>query len=316
MSELFFSYEEQRPRLLVTVATGKNYLERWKKNALPSWKTYADAHNFGIMALSESLVPNDAHAGWNKFKMLAQLKTRISADSGLVIMDADQVISPLAPDLTGFFAEEKFGVVPEHYGRYQKLLSFLRQAHLDPQYPLDSYLLATPEMSYRETDFPELQSLRFYSAGLIIVPSSLRDSLEAFSDYGPEDKSARLDGGGDQIPFLKFLNKSSILPLPAEWQGIWPQILAVRYPFLYANPDRKLAAYALASALADFHCVHFATTWPEKDFWDIDFRPAWNEIFESGRNPINLREYIESSVSPRIYGQIRSPDSFFPKAGD
>ena len=313
---MFFSYQAQRPRLLVTVATGKNYLERWKTNALPSWTAYADAHNFGIMALSESLVADDAHAGWNKFKMLARLKTQISADTDLVIMDADQIISPLAPDLTGFFAEKKFGVVPEHYGRYQKLLSFLRQAHLDPQYPLDSYLLATPEMSYRETEFTELQSLQFYSAGLIIVPSSLRDSLEAFSDYGPEDKSARLDGGGDQIPFLKFLSRNSIHPLPAQWQGIWPQILAVRYPFLYVNPDRKLAAYALASSLAEFHCVHFSTTWPEKDFWDIDFRSAWSEIFESDLNRISLREYIESSVTPKIYGQIRRNGSFFPNVGN
>ena len=299
---MFYSYMASRRKVLVTAAVGGDYFARWKRRSWPSWKAFADRHGFGILCLEESLVGEAAHPGWNKFKLLNELGGWVPDDAHLVIMDADQIISPLAPDLSGAFTEKKIGVVPQNYGRYQKILSFLRRAHLDPEYPLDSMLLEGP-------GFPD-----FYSAGLITVPAANRSDLAEFSVYGPEDPSSEIDGGGDQMPFLNFLSTRKIHLLPTEWQGIWPQILATRYPFLYLSRDKELSSFALASALTEFHCVHFSTTWPEKDFWDIEFQPAWEALFPSTNGATSLKDYITSAVKPVFYGQLKPPPSFFNRS--
>ena len=308
---MFYRYHSDRSKLLVTAAVGDEYFGKWKKNSLPNWTAYADRYGFGIIALRFSLVGEESHLGWNKFKLVKFLEAETSAEKHLVILDADQILSPLAPDLSGWFGTSKLGVVPENYGRFQRLLSYLRRAHLDATYPLDSYLLRDPDIDLANGQMNELSSLDFFSAGLIVVPSSERGELSAFSEYGPNDPASAVDGGGDQIPFLKYLNGRDIQLLPAEWQGIWPQIMATRYPFLYSSKDLGLAGFALASALTEFHCIHFSTTWPEKQFWDVSFEDEWNIMFPELPGSPDLKKYMDSRISPKFYGQIQPPSRFF-----
>ena len=308
---MLYEHHSDRNKLLVTAAVGDLYFSKWQKNSLPNWRAYADRYGFGIVALRSSLVAEGSHLGWNKFKLIELLESETPPQTDFVILDADQVLSPLAPDLSDWFQTNKLGVVPENYGRYQKLLSYLRRAHLDPTYPLDSYLLRDPDINPPNAQMDEFSSLDFFSAGLIVVPSSERGELAAFSDYGPKDPASAVDGGGDQIPFLKYLASREIELMPKEWQGIWPQILATRYPFLYSKKDLRLASYALASALTEFHCIHFSTTWPEKDFWDVPFEDAWSRLFPEISGSPDIRKYMDSPISPKFYGQLRPPPRFF-----
>lgn len=306
---MFFTYHPERSSLLVTVTVGDAYFERWKKNSFESWKNYAEQYDFGIVALTTNLVRN-LHPGWNKFRMLEALESHFSHTSNVLVMDADQIFSPIAPNLNDQFATGRIGVVPQKYGPHQKLLSYLRKAHLDREYPLDSFLIAEPHSQFDETDFPELSALRFYSSGFVTIPPEQRNPIIEFSHSGPSDPYSKLDGGGDQIPFLRFLAAQDPVLLTQEWQGIWPEIMATKHPYLYVNRNKKLASFALASSLLEHHCIHFSTTWPEKDFWDIPFRKSWDEIFPRVEQ-VSIEEYLRKHLSPRLYGQIVSPGEFF-----
>jgi len=311
-AKLFFRGGGNGNTVLLTVAAGDDYFERWRQASLPSWRRFAERHDYQILALKKSLVAADAHQGWNKFAVLGFLENEVEADADLVVLDADQVFSPIAPALEDFFSSQQIGVVPELFGPDRKLLSYLRKAHLNSNYPLDSSLLASP-MSFKTfSGFEEISTLRFFSAGFFTVPPSKRAALIDFALWGPADPVSLLDGGGDQMPFLKFLATQNVLELDNKWQGIWPNILAARYSFLYARRDRKLATLALASALADFHCIHFSTTWPEKDFWGLDLLAAWDTLYPPLRDgDLDIYDYLSSEVKPKLYGQIDRPGHFF-----
>ena len=308
---MFFRYHPERNSLLVTVAVGDAYFERWKQNSLESWKAYADKSDFGIVALTKNLA-KDLHPGWNKFKVLEALEGHISHSANVLVLDADQVFSPIAPNLDDQFATGRIGAVPQKYGPHQKLLSYLRKAHLDKAYPLDSFLIAEPHSKFGKTDFPELSNIRFFSSGFVTIPPEQRHHVIEFSHSGPSDAYSKLDGGGDQIPFLRFLATRDPVLLSQKWQGIWPEIMAAAHPYLYTNRDRRLASFALASSLLDHYCIHFSTTWPEKDFWDVPFKESWDEIFPK-IGDLTLESYLREKVSPRLYGQLASPGKFFPE---
>jgi hypothetical protein len=309
---LFFRSGSNGNTILLTVATGDDYFDRWSSASLPSWQRFADQHGYQIMALRKSLVASDAHQGWNKFAVLGLLENEVSSDANLVVLDADQVFSPTAPSLGNVFSSQQIGVVPELFDPDRKHLSYLRKAHLSADYPLDSSILATPGFFQNIPEFEDLSSLRFYSAGFFTVPPSKRAELIDFASWGPADPVSLLDGGGDQMPFLKFLATQNVVQLDNKWQGIWPNILAARYSFLFDRRDRDIASYALASALAEFHCIHFSTTWPEKDFWGLDVLAAWDRIYPQLKEPdMSFISYLNSDVTPKLYGQIERPNSFF-----
>jgi hypothetical protein len=309
---LFFRTGGNGNTILLTVAAGDDYFDRWSSASLPSWQRFAEQHDYQIMALRKSQVASDAHLGWNKFAVLGLLENEVSSDANLVVLDADQVFSPIAPSLGDVFSSQQIGVVPQLFGLDRKHLSFLRKAHLSVDYPLDSSILATPGSFKNIPGFEDLSSVRFYSAGFFTVPPSKRAELIDFASWGPADPVSLLDGGGDQMPFLKFLATQKVLQLDNKWQGIWPEILAARYSFLFARRDRDIAVYALASALAEFHCIHFSTTWPEKDFWGLDVLAAWDRIYPALEDfDTNLIDYLNSDVTPKLYGQIERPNNFF-----
>lgn len=296
--------------VLATVASGEGYFRKWKECSLPSWLAFAERHDHEIFVLTESLVAEDVHPGWNKFIMFPHLLAEVADDAVIVILDADQIFSPLAPSFVGATEPDKIGVVSELYGQHQKVTSFLRKAHLNHDYPLDSAMLLRPKDFHIFPDYSELAALKFYSAGLVVVPPSRRPSLLEFADAGMLDPVASFDGGGDQMPFIRFLNSQDLHELDQRWQGIWPNILSTYYSFLYEERSELLAAKVLASALLNFHLIHFSTTWPEKDFWKIDFRTAWKTIFPT-IGGTTIEEYISKDVTPRLYGQISPPDVFF-----
>lgn len=298
---------------LITAAVGERYLNNWKQFSLPSWFRYAERNEYQILALTSALTNEDtSHFGWNKFLMFSEIENYVGDDCTLVLLDADQVISPLAPGLDEYLGIQALGVVRDSVGNpfERRLLSFLRKSHLDPRYPLDSLLLAD-----REEMIANLRTMEnlneIYSSGFVIVPPLFRGVLHRFAT---ESISASLleeiDGGGDQFPFNSLVSSLPKYELDERWQGIWPFILSSNFPHLYRSRDAREGSMAVATAMLNYFCIHFSTTLPEKDFWMLDHLKAWDEIFPLVED-LSLESYLSQEISPKSYGQIRIEGSFF-----
>lgn len=295
---------------ILTATVGDGYFEQWSKFSWPSWERYATAHNYAVHCLIDSLSEPGEHLGWNKFLGLEHLVKQIPRSATVLILDADQIISPLAPKLPTGLADGLIGVVPETPPADRRILSFLRRAHLNPNYPLDSIAVAEQEDWASIDSYSQFAKHQFFSSGFVLVPSAGRNAIIEFARTRRSNQFDSIDNSGDQFGFIELANSISVTDLSPKWQGIWPEIMAKRYPFLYVDRDPLLGARAVASALLEFHVIHFSTSLSEKDFWHIDHYGAWEEILE---NPSvgDLGEYLSSTLTPRMYGRITKDEASF-----
>ena len=297
--------------ILTVVACGADYLRDWERLALPSWERYAERQGYGLAVLSETRLPADANVAWNKFILPRLVRDELGHPGNVLVLDADQAISPLAPaidttaDSYGLVALEEW---TDETVRNRKLTGFLRRSFIDADYPLDSVLIMSRQ-DWEDGQLLDLGGALPISSGFMLVPPNLVDEFAGLVEFVFDPDAAWDGGGGDQIFASRELQKRRHHFLDRRWQGIWPSIMSDRYPSLYFElpvPVRTAQA-AVASALFDHWCIHFATSWPEKQFWGVDWLSYWDERFGRERTD-ELNAYHASAVSPRSYGRLPAPE--------
>lgn len=301
------------PLVLATVACGDEFFADWERFSLPNWERYARRHGYGLAVLRSSRLPGDVHVAWNKFLMPQLVRDELGFVGATLVLDADQVLSPVAPGLDAEAAADGYGLVrdSDFSGISQdvaKRLSFLRRHTIDVNYPLDSVSLMTEE-DWVSGGFVDLGGRLPVSSGFIVVPSALVDEFAALTRFVMDPEAAWDGGGGDQLIASRELQAGPHRMLDRRWQGIWPAIMAQRYASLYleAPVPERVAAAAIASALLDHWCVHFSISWPEKQYWKVDWMRYWDEHIDVKATQ-ELTDYLHSSVRPREYGRIRPPE--------
>ncbi len=297
--------------VLATVACGDAYYEQWRRYSLPSWDRFAHRFGYGIAVLRETLLPADVSVGWNKFLLPEALGAEHGHDGATVVLDADQVFSPIAPPLR--LSDDEFGLVhieewTDRTTSANKIMSFLRRRFVDASFPLDSILLMTPE-DWRSGRLLDLGGSLPISSGFIVTPHSRAGDLAALTDFALDPEAAWDGGGGDQQFASRELQKAPHHFLDRRWQGIWPSIMAEQHPLLYSEApvSREVAAEAIVSALVSHWCIHFATSWPEKEYWQVDWTARW-EAFLDESETLALQDYLASEVPARSYSRIVAPD--------
>lgn len=309
---MFFRHNHESTTLqIVTAAIGSDYFRSWKANSFPTWELFASRHGYGIHCLTQQLSVGSSHLGWNKFLALEKVFEQVDESVTVLLLDADQVISPLAPEVPTSSLDGSLGVIPEDPLSERKILSFVRRSFLDPNFPLDSLAVFEPSDFAKLAGREHFARFKFYSSGFVVIPPESRSKVLDFVQNASPTEFKDLDDEGDQYAFIEFVNGSDYVELSREWQGIWPNILARDYPFLYKNRDRNLAKEAIAAAMLRFHIIHFSTSLPEKDFWELDALAGWSTLFENCGG-VDLEEYMSRSLDPKAYGRLKlSSQRFF-----
>ena len=299
--------------LLATVACGDAFFGDWERYSLPSWERYARRWGYGLAVLKASRLPVDANVAWNKFLLPMLAREELGHLGSALVLDADQVFSPVAPQINGEISEGEYGLVrdADFSGASQeegKLLSFLRRSAIDPRYPLDSVSLMT-EADWLTGDFVDLGGHLPVSSGFILVPPGRVDHLASLTRFILDPEAEWDGGGGDQMIATRELQSVPHRMLDRRWQGIWPAIMARRFAFLYfaAPVEKRVAAGAIISALLDHWCLHFSTSWPEKQYWHVDWMDLWDQHIPAAETE-ELEEYLRATIVPREYGRLAAPD--------
>ena len=298
--------------VLATVVCGEQYAAEWERYSLPSWERFATNYGYGIFALHQTRLPADVHPAWNKFLLPELVNEAIGGQVTTLVLDADQVFSPIAPPLDPELRDDGYGLTIEDHGPAavdrRKLLSFLRRTRVDSGFPLDSVAVARASDWGTNPALVDLGGRLPISSGFIAVPSNLASDFASLASSARERDAAWDGGGGDQTIASRELQRREHYELDARWQVIWPYVMAERYPSLYrdAPVSSDRAASAIVDALHAAYCIHFATSWPEKDFWAVEWMDEWDGRFTSEETD-ELRQYLASSVEPRAYGRIAPP---------
>ena len=299
--------------VLASVVCGDAYFADWERYSLPSWERYASRCGYGLAVLTSSRLPGDANVAWNKFLLPSLVRDELRLGGGTLVLDADQVFSPVAPDLDDAAAAAGYGLIrnasfSSDSQETGKLVSFLRHTAIDENYPLDSMSLMRAD-DYVSGRLVTMGGRLPVSSGFMLVPSAQTDHLAALTRFGNDPLAGWDGGGGDASIATRELQAVPHQMMDERWQGIWPAMMAQRFAHLYfeAPVPERVAAAALVSSLLTTWCIHFSTSWPEKQYWTVDWMHLWDEYF-SVAETAELGEYLRRSVEPRSYGRIFAPD--------
>lgn len=212
------------------------------------------------------------------------------------------------------YDSDSFGFVPlsvdSSDSHALRNLAFLRRTYIDADFPLDSIVHLTEEHWTKGEIIPS-NGHRPFGAGFVVVPASRAEQFSELLRHADSNfaRQSGNPGGGDQLIMIRELSLSPHYLLDRRWQVIWPEYIAEHRPDLYARRpvSRSEAALAVASAMFSAWCIHFATSWPEKQYWSADWESAWAHHF-GGINQSRFRDYRCEQFPPVDYGRILSPN--------
>jgi len=293
--------------ILTTVAIGKEYLEPWENNALPSWDEYCRKNDLGLIVFNEEMLEKDSSV-WKKANWQKLLIGRALDEAGMNIknvcyLDTDILISPLAPNVFDDYDDETICLVSQVHGLPQSLhqtlrrLAFLRHTNWDRQYPLDSALFMTPKQIFEFHGVPPHDE--YVCTGFFVFSVAKHGELLK-SWFDKYQKGVQSITGGGEEPHLnhELMSWGKLSWLPYEFQALWTYEVAWRYPFLFefGRNNEALIRECIEASLYANHFLHFAGSWHECQMWKI------GRFFEGERQRSELDAYLAYLATP-VTGQ-------------
>ena len=265
-------------RALTTTAIGKNYTQDFVNYSLPTWKAYAQKHDFAIILFSDGSVPettfSSLNGAWLKMLVPQLVAENFPQIEQLAVIDTDILINPASPNIFDGFRPGSVGIVSSTRGfdfdleQTKKRMAFLRRRHYDGSYPLDSVLFASPAQLFEEEGFPPLDD--YFCSGVFVVD---RASASRFASWFFEARELGAEGAlAWEQNFLnhKVLSFADYAWLDSRFQAIWNLEMAAFHPSLYLEPSLEhsvVASRAVADTLNRVFFLHFAGSWPESFAW-------------------------------------------------
>jgi len=300
-------------RALVTIAIGKEYLEKWEKNVLPTWIPYAKNHNLSIVAVIDDLLskndPSYKKATWQKLIIPKYFISKNLGYKHIAYLDSDVLINPLAPDIFDFCDMEKINStslrfhLPYDYNKTLRKIALLRKTYIDKDYPLDSGMFIELDALYEYHNLiPQKDE---FCAGLLVFSVDVYADFMAkcFNQYAASVKS--ITNGGDQTHLNFHVQESGFFNrIDYKWQAIWSYEVVNNYPFLFQNKfkDINLLSDCIKTVLFNNFFLHFAGNWPESTVWsNSDFSLTIKEIDFYKK----LKEYEQKKLSGTPLGMIK-----------
>jgi hypothetical protein len=301
--KIFDYTDNESKNALVTIAIGKNYLENWEKNALPTWKLYAQRHKLQIIVVASNLIkesdPFWKKPQWQKL-LLPNALTKFRPEvENICYLDTDILINPTAPNIFDQISVGKIGSVslrknlPFDREKVYKKLALLRKTYVDNSYPLDSALFISLEHLYEFHGLP-IQNDEFCTGVLLFDIASFSEVMkEWFYEYSNSVKSITNNGEQTHLNY-HVLNGGYYNQLNYKWQSIWSYEVAWKYPFLFKPEfkDHILVQECMKNLLFENYFLHFASSWSEANAWTtntINITPEDMSFYEDYSKLINKK---------------------------
>ena len=301
--------------VLVTIAIGSEYLEKWERNVLPSWLQYAKQNDFSIMVVIDDLVMKTdskyKKPTWQKLLIPKYFVSKRIGYKQIAYLDSDILINPMAPsifkacDMNKINSTSLRKFLPYDYNKTLRKIALLRKTHIDASYPLDSGMFISLDKLYEYHNLAPQEDE--FCAGLLVFATDLyADFMEnCFNRY--ENGMASITNGGDQTHVNYHVQESGFYNrIDYKWQAIWSYEAANFYPFLFENQFKNLDHLneCIKSSLFNNYFLHFAGTWPESTAWTAGtFKLTASDIHFYSL----LKKYEMAKLSGEPLGTISAP---------
>ncbi len=257
---------------MVSTAISGDYFERWTEGFAALWFDYAARHELGIAVAVENLHEADEpqlNGSWQKLLAVDALARELRRPIRCALIDSDVLISPLAEDIFEVVDRGRIGIVSQVNGipleirRLTNRIAFFRREYMEPSFPLNSLLNATPRQVFAWAGLdPVMDDIA--CTGVMVCDSMNHGSL--FREwYRSAPANPQYESIGDweqtyvnhqiqQHPDVQWLDYS--------WQAIWMFEAAANYPFLYSSTvDPEVLQWCVTSSLLKHHFLHLAGKW-------------------------------------------------------
>ncbi len=262
---------------ICTILIGGNYESEWNKYSKSNWLKYCKKNNIGLIIFNKNLISKKNKyfktPHWQKLLIGNFLiKKKIKA-SNICFLDSDILVNYVdAPDIFKFHHSSKIGIVskfkklPFDLLKCKKTVAFFRKKYINKKYPLDSSLFMNIQSIYKYIGLPSQKN--YASTGVFLFNIKRHSNLlyQWYFKYTDKKKEKKLSF--EEI-FLNYEIQSNKLDqwLDYKFQAIWTYEMAINYPFLYKNNNRKLIRDCINHALSRNYFMHFPGKWNEAKMW-------------------------------------------------
>lgn len=294
-----------------TIAIGEKYQKNFYRYAYPSWKDYCNRYQIGLIIFEQDLIDESSpfwkKATWQKLLIGKKVKS-ISDANNICYLDTDIIISPLALNIFEYHDSQCISVIsqinnlpfPDYEVR--KRVAYFRNKYIDPRYPLDSALFATPKQIF-EYHSKEPQEDYFCAGVFVFNVKNYASLMEKWFNKYPRDVNTLTGGGDEPIVNYEFQSNKKIKYLDYKFQALWLYEMAWKYPFLYRDvKNLPLARVCIEAALLNNHFLHFCGSWAESDMFMIDNIYSDKSLREDA---ICLIDYVKKPYTGNPVGMVK-----------
>jgi hypothetical protein len=268
--------------LLVTLAIGDRYISAWKKLAEPSWRRYAEIHDYDLRCIDHPLDESDRarrrSVSWQKCLVLQQ--PFADAYERIVWIDSDIVINAeSAPSIVEGVPIEKVGAVDAFSipSRAACEIALLRCFDWWEGLNIEVIRETTPEEYHANYGFPTTVHDGVVQCGVLVLSPRYHKQLLARTYHDYEDKGGPHWHYEERPLSWELITAGAVHWIDHRFNALWILFKALHYPFLLnqpprsfvnrirrrlyrelgADPDRRIKQACVNAAFVDSYFMHF-----------------------------------------------------------
>ncbi|MDJ1175404.1 hypothetical protein [Roseofilum capinflatum] len=272
-------------KVIVTLAIGQSYLERWYRLCYTNWQRYAELQGYDLICINSPLDKYSRGKSrspcWQKCLILGD--KRVKKYDRVVWLDSDILINPNSPCIVEGVPEEKVGAVEmfsslsEYFpGSEPGKIEILQDRAIEFWGWKNTF--RSSQEFYAISGLPDQFDKMIQSGVMVLSPQHHQSILEE-AYYHHEDSVEH--GGEMQHLSYEIVKNNCVHWLDYRFNRLWSECLLKDYPFLLPAeapdnkvirawkrftrgtsilPPKKMAIVCLASAFINNYFLHFAGT--------------------------------------------------------
>jgi hypothetical protein len=264
-------------KVIVTLAIGKHYRERWHKLCSANWRRYAQLHGYDLICIESPLDDSPRararSAAWQKCLVLSD--ERVQKYDRVVWIDSDILINPKSPCIVSSVSEDKVGAV-DTFAPFERPLPGTNYLLMNRAIEFLGWSFHNAKEYYLKAGFHDPFEQVVQTGVMVVSPRYHRSILE-YTYYNYDDTAI----GDFEMEALSYelLKANCVHWLNETFNQLWIVCMLREYPFLlpieqtemrlirvwkrfarghYKLPPRKITEVCLTTSFINNYFLHFA----------------------------------------------------------